>query len=200
MWRVLRWSAGLLACGVILVVFHAPMLAAAARAWMVNPPPAKADAIVLLGGDPNSRAFEAARLYHDGWAPMILVMSPKLRATDNLGVTIPQAELARRILLSNSVPAAAIQVRGADLTSTFAEVLTARAWLKESGGHSLLIPTGPFHSRRVRWVFRKSLGDSAQVTVTTIHPEVCEDWWRHEESLIDFQNELVKFAYYLLKY
>ena len=26
------------------------------------------------------------------------------------------------------------------------------------------------------------------------------DWWQHEEGLIAFQNEVIKFVYYRLKY
>ena len=202
----LRWrralhligSLGLLAG--LLFCFRSPILAGTARAWMVNSTPVKSDAIVVLGGDPNSRAFEAAKLYHAGWAPKILVMSPKLRATDSLGITISQADLTRRILLSNAVPEAAIQIRGTELTSTFSEAGIAQAWLRETGGDSLLIPTGPFHSRRVRWVFRRTLGPTTRLTVTSIHPEMCDQWWKQEESLIDFANEIMKFAYYLAKY
>jgi uncharacterized SAM-binding protein YcdF (DUF218 family) len=124
-------------------------------------------------------------------------MNPRLQATDRLGVTIFQGEMTRRIL-TNAVPLEAIQVRGTNLDSTFAEALTVKEWLKESGATSLIIPTGPFHSRRVRRIFHKILGDSARVTVRSIRPEVCRQWWQHEDSLIDFQNEVIKFAYYLV--
>jgi uncharacterized SAM-binding protein YcdF (DUF218 family) len=78
----------------LFVLFSAPpLLTGAAKAWMVNDPPVKADAIVVLGGGAQFRPFEAARLYHAGLAPAILVMNSELRATDRLGVTIPEAEL-----------------------------------------------------------------------------------------------------------
>jgi uncharacterized SAM-binding protein YcdF (DUF218 family) len=198
--RGLLWSAGLLAVMAALVLQRAPLLSGAAKAWMVNARLAKSDAIVVLGGDPNSRAFEAAQLYRAGWAPVVLVMSPKLQATDQLGITMTQAELTRRILLTNAVPASAIQIRGTNLESTFAEALATREWLKESGATSLLIPTGPFHSRRVQWVFHKTMGNSVRLTVRSIHPELCQQWWRNESSFIDFENEITKFAYYLVKY
>jgi uncharacterized SAM-binding protein YcdF (DUF218 family) len=182
-------------------VFRVPILRAAAGTWMINDPPAKADAIVILGGGANFRSFDAARLYQAGWAPLILVMNSELRATDRLGLTIPEAELVRRILLTNAVPAEAIQIVGTNLTSTRDEALTLREWLKDSHASSFLIPTGPFHSRRVRWVFRKAFGDAAtRLTVTSIDPKECQDWWQHERTLIDFQNEVVKFGYYLVRY
>jgi uncharacterized SAM-binding protein YcdF (DUF218 family) len=182
-------------------VFRAPLLRAAANAWMVNDPPAKADAIVVLGGGANFRSFEAARLYQAGWAPLILVMNSELRATDRLGLTIPEAELVRRILLTNAVPAGAIQVLGTNLISTHGEALTLRNWSAASRAPSFLIPTGPFHSRRVRWVFRKVFKNSpARFAVTSIDARQCQDWWQHEKVLIDFQNEVVKFGFYIIRY
>ena len=55
-------------------------------------------------------------------------------------------------------------------------------------------------SRRVRWVFRKNLGDTVRITVTSIRPEECRDWWMDEKALLDFQNEFVKFVLYRLRY
>jgi len=168
---------------------------------MVNDAPAKADAIVVLGGGANFRSFEAVRLYEAGWAPTVVVMNSELRATDRLGLTIPEAELVRRVLLSNAVPAAAIQIAGTNLTSTHDEALTLKAWAKGAHATSFLIPTGAFHSRRVRWVFRKAFRDAAaRFTVMSIEPDQCHDWWRHEKTLIDFQNEFLKYAYYRIRY
>jgi uncharacterized SAM-binding protein YcdF (DUF218 family) len=168
---------------------------------MVNDPPAKADAIVVLGGGANFRSFEAVRLYHAGWAPTILVMNSELRATDRLGLTIPESELVRRILLSNAIPAEVVQVVGTNLTSTHDEALTLKQWAGDAHATSVLIPTGTFHSRRVRWVFRKAFRDApTRLAVTSIAPEECRDWWKQEKTLIDFQNEVVKAGFYAIKY
>jgi uncharacterized SAM-binding protein YcdF (DUF218 family) len=199
---VVLWSCGLaVLLAAFCFVFRSPLLTGLAKAWMINDPPIKADAIVVLGGGANFRSFETVRLYQAGWAPLILVMNSELRATDRLGLTIPEAELVRRILLSNAVPAEVIQIVGTNLTSTYQEALTLREWSKDTHAASLLIPTGPFHSRRVRWVFRKVLRDAAaRLTVTSIDPTVCQDWWQHEKTLIDFQNEVVKFGFYVIRY
>jgi uncharacterized SAM-binding protein YcdF (DUF218 family) len=197
--RALKCAAGLLVVASLLFLLRAPLLSAVAEAWMVNASLEKSDAIVVLGGDPNSRAYEAVRLYRAGWAPLVLVMNTRLQATDRLGITMSQGNVARQIL-TNAVPTEAIQIRGTNLDSTFQEAQTVKQWLKESGATSVIIPTGSFHSRRVRWVFHKVLGDSARLTIRSIGPEVCHDWWQHEGSLMDFQNEVIKFAYYLAAY
>jgi len=201
---VVLWSGGLV---VLLAAFcfvcRAPLLRAAANAWMVNDPPVKADAIVVLGGGAQFRSFEAIRLYQAGLAPAILVMNSELRATDRLALTIPEAELVRRVLLTNAVPAEAIQLLGTNLTSTFEEALTVRAWMKTTGAKAILIPTDVFHTRRVRWIFRKEFrGAAVEFRVVTVPPGKysATNWWRFEEGLIAFQNEVIKFAYYHLKY
>jgi uncharacterized SAM-binding protein YcdF (DUF218 family) len=184
-----------------LYFFRSPLLTGMAKLWMVNDPPAPSDAIVVLGGGAQFRPFEAARLYHAGLAPAVLVMNPELRATDLAGLTIPEAELMRRVLLSNAVPAEAIHFLGTNLTSTHEEALTLKQWSKDAHAKSFLIPTGPFQSRRTKWVFRKAFRDpAARLIVTSIQPEACLDWWRDEKTLIDFQNEVVKDIYYHLKY
>ena len=183
------------------VVFRAPLLRSAANAWLVNDPAAKADAIVLLGGGIQFRPYEVARLYRLGLAPRILIMNSELTATDREEHTIPWQEMAQRILVRNGVPASAIEVAGKNLTSTYDEACTARDWCQGLHARGLLIPTGPFNARRTRWVFQKVLRHSdVQVRVLAIPSEHFSDWWRHEDSLIDFNNELVKFAMYLWKY
>jgi len=52
--------------------WRAPLLRGAARLWIVADAPAKADAIVILGGGLDSRPAEAARLFHAGFAQRIL--------------------------------------------------------------------------------------------------------------------------------
>jgi hypothetical protein len=73
----------------------------------------------------------------------------------------------------------------------------------ENQAKSVLIPTDLFHTRRVRWLFRKQLnGTGAQVHVHAITPKeyAASNWWRHEEGLIAFDTETLKYLYYRLKY
>lgn len=47
-------------------------------------------------------------------------------------------------------------------------------------------------------------GYAPEVLVANVKPGPREysrrDWWRHEERLISFQNEVIKFGYYHIKY
>src|ERR1035437_7695555 len=97
-----RLAAALLVLGVLLVasyVFRAPLLRAAADFWIVNQGVTQADAIVVLGGGLETRPFAAAKLYHEGLAPRILLMNVKLSPTTKLGITSPEKDLTRQVLV-----------------------------------------------------------------------------------------------------
>jgi uncharacterized SAM-binding protein YcdF (DUF218 family) len=184
-------------------VFRAPLLTAAATAWVVDEPVTKADAIVVLGGGLENRPFAAAKLFHDGLAPKILFMDVKLSPTTELGITLPEAELTRRVLLSNNVPETAIEAIGNGVTSTYDESRAVRAWVEKTGAKSIIISTDPFHTRRARWLFRKELkGTGARICLVAAarREYQASNWWQHEQGLIDFQNEFLKSVYYHCKY
>jgi uncharacterized SAM-binding protein YcdF (DUF218 family) len=158
---------------------------------------------VVLGGGVQNRPFEAARLYHGGSAPKILIASPKLRPTDEIGLTPGDTAVTRQILLKEGVPEAAISEFGMNVSSTYEEALALRDWVKQNGARKIVIVSDPFHSRRVKWLFRKELATTGAQVLTAVAPPLEYDssnWWKHEEGLIAFQNELIKYGLYRLKY
>jgi uncharacterized SAM-binding protein YcdF (DUF218 family) len=183
-------------------LFRAPLLTGYAKAWVVDDHLEKADAIVIPGGRPDLRAIEAARLYQQGLAPRILYMDVKLSPSSEMGIIPSEREQTRRLLLSNNVPESALTAIGHSVVNTHDESLAVRDWMASNGLHSIVIATDLSHTRRVRWLFRKELGASAQIRVHAIQPREygVTNWWQHEEGLIAFQNEFLKDAYYHLKY
>jgi uncharacterized SAM-binding protein YcdF (DUF218 family) len=170
---------------------------------VVNDPVTKADAIVILGGGLENRPFAAAKLFHDGVAPQILYMDVRLGPAEEMGITVPEKEQTRRILLSNNVPEAAMTEIGTNVASTYDESRAVRAWVEKSGAKTIIIPTDPFHTRRARWVFSKELRGTKTgihvIAVNAVHYRV-KDWWRHEEGWVAFQNEVIKYIYYRFNY
>jgi uncharacterized SAM-binding protein YcdF (DUF218 family) len=184
-------------------LFRAPILRGAAAVWIVNEPPAKADAIVVLGGGLEDRPFEAARLFHAGLAPKILFMDVRQGPAVKLGIVPSEAELTRKVLIRQGVPETNLVVVGESVTSTFNESVAVRNWIQSSGATRIIIPTGLFHTRRVRWLFRKQLRRTgARVVVRAVNsPQyTAMDWWRHEQGVMAFQNEVLKMAYYWMRY
>jgi uncharacterized SAM-binding protein YcdF (DUF218 family) len=204
-----RWRrfAGWLSIGCALLaagyVWRVPLLTGLARAWVVNDPATNADAIVVLGGGLENRPFAAAKMFHDGVAPLILYMDVRLSPAEELGLNLPEREQTRRILSSNGVPETAMMAIGHGVGSTYDESRAVREWAERSGAKSIIIPTDPFHTRRVHWVFSEQLRDAKTEThVVAINPVRyrTEAWWRQEEGVIAFQNEVVKYLYYRFEY
>lgn len=205
--RCLR-SVVLLSCGLVVLLstfyfLRSPILAGLARIWIVNDPLEKADAIVLLGGGLETRPFVAAKLYHAGYAPRILIARVKASPTDDLGLTTREQDTTRQILIKQGVPDAAIDEFGNDVQNTHDEAFGLRAWAATNYRARVIIPTDLFHTRRVRWLFRKqlkSMGTSVLVQAVPAREYTAADWWRNEHGLVAFQNEVLKFAYYWVKY
>jgi uncharacterized SAM-binding protein YcdF (DUF218 family) len=130
-------------------------------------------------------------------------MSVKLSPPEEIGVALSEGELTHRILLTNGIPDTAMSMIGGGVANTYDESKAVQAWMEKSGAKSIIIPTDVFHTRRVRWVFRKELRNTqAEIhVVATDSPRYkINDWGQHEEGLIAFQNELIKLLYYRLKY
>ena len=88
---------------------------------------------------------------------------------------------------------------GSNVASTYDESRAVRAWIEKSGAKTIIIPTDPFHTRRVRWVFSKELrGTKTAIHVVPVNPARyrVENWWRHEDGWVAFQNEVIKYLYY----
>jgi uncharacterized SAM-binding protein YcdF (DUF218 family) len=192
-------------CALLLAcyVFRAPLLTGVAQAWVVDEPVTNADAIVVLGGGLENRPFAAAKLFHDGVAPRILYTDVRLSPAEEIGVALPEKEQTHRILLSNGVPETAMTMIGRSVNSTYDESKAVQAWVEKSGAKSIIIPTDVFHTRRVRWVFRKELRNTkAEIhVVAVVSPRYkISDWWQHEQGVVAFQNEIIKSVYYHCKY
>ncbi|MGA9452519.1 MAG: YdcF family protein [Verrucomicrobiia bacterium] len=184
-------------------LFRVSLLTGLADAWVVNDPVTKADAIVILGGGLENRPFAAAKLFHDGVAPQILYMNVRFSPAEEMGIILPEREQTRRILLSNNVPETAMTMIGTNVASTYDESMAVRAWIEKSGAKTIIIPTDPFHTRRARWVFGRELENTkTEIHVVAINPVryQVKDWWRHEEGVIAFQNEAIKYLYYRFEY
>lgn len=196
----------LVVLGALLIagyVFRAPLLRGAASAWIVSDPLTKADVIVVLGGGPSTRPFEAARLFHQGLAPKILLTNPQPAPATQLGLTPANADLERSILLSENVPASCIFIAPEPVDSTYLEALAVRDWARTNGVKHVIIPTDIFQTRRARWVFRKQLkplGVQVMVEAVPVREYAATNWWQHDDGVVAFQNELLKYAYYRVKY
>ncbi|MEM7010356.1 MAG: YdcF family protein [Verrucomicrobiota bacterium] len=188
-------------------IFHPQLLSAAGRSWIKNEAQDSADAILVLGGGVETRPFRAAELYNEGVATKMGVLDPKPMPTSELGFNPDHTDLTLKILGAKGVPESAIEVIGDNVDSTWDEVEAVRAWIESQPDseriQSVLIPTDPFHTRRVDWLFEKQLADfNVEIYVVPVVPPNYrpEDWWKSEGGVIRFQNELIKYVFYRINY
>src|SRR5262249_52704792 len=182
---------------------RASILRGVADLWVISDALDRADAIVILGGRLDVRPFAAAALYKRGLAPHVLFSRPRPGPIDALQLLPKQTDLTRQILGKLGVPEDAMVEFGDGVSSTYEEARALVDWVRSSGARSLIVPTDIFTSRRTRWIFRGQLAPmGVHVMVQSVEPPEykLDDWWRNEYGLIEFQNEIIKFVYYHLKY
>jgi uncharacterized SAM-binding protein YcdF (DUF218 family) len=173
------------------------------RAWMVSDPVVPADAVAVLGGGLETRPFAAADLYKRGIARRIVLAGVRLSPTEKLAILPSHVELNRTVLLKLDVPPAAIGTFGSDVSNTFEEARALVQWGKANGIRDIIVPTEIFSSRRVRWILNKEAAASGvRIHVLALAPLEyhVDDWWRHAEGVVTFQNELIKYLYYRTRY
>lgn len=153
---------------------------------VVSVPMEKADALIVLGGEPLARPQEAARLYRQGVAPKVFVTG------------LGDAARNRQILMASGVPGSVITME-TKATSTFTNATLLKPLLEAAGVHTALIITSPFHTRRALATFQKVIpGISFGVTEASI------SWWKRKEGRGDVNRfaivEFIKTLEYWLFY
>lgn len=184
-------------------VAREPILRSFTHMWVIDEEYAKADITVVLGGGANTRTFAAAQAYNDGYVKRILIPNVKKSPIAELGLIKTEAELCFGVVSSERVPESAISFFGEDVSSTWEELSSLKEWALSNEVSSILLFTEFPYTRRLRWVADKVFADhEIDVFVSAIDAlDFTEDnWWSEESGLISFQNEVVKYVIYLVKY
>jgi uncharacterized SAM-binding protein YcdF (DUF218 family) len=196
----------LFACIVILALWAwrkpGTLLRGAADLWIVSDEPAPADAIAVLGGGLEYRPFAAADYYRRGLAPKILISNIGATPAERLGVLQSHVRANSEVLQKLGVPTAAIESFGDHPSDTFAEATALHEWAVRNGAHRIIVPTDIFATRRLRWTLHHVFGNDAAILVPAVNPPeyLRDNWWKNERGVIGFQNEVMKYLYYRLKY
>lgn len=200
-----RWRL-MLAAGSMLILLYAtsgrtlPLLAR----WLdVGGPPQKADAVVLLGGDANTRPFVAAALVHGGWAPKIILNTTVDHPNEASG-EVPRAfDINRKVLEYGGVPPERIVRLETAAATTFDEASAVARYLADHPAKNLLVVTEGPHTRRSRWIVQRVLADQPVEIAMVSAPSDefdSENWWRSEDGFLFVVSEYFKFFYYGLRY
>ena len=175
-------------CAVVYVARH-PILRFTAESWIVNEPAAHADAILVLGDDNfyGDRATEAAQLFRQGVAPVVVASGRRLRPGAGM------SELIEHDLIERGVPKENVLRFPHDADNTREEAVALRRLAKEKGWKSVVVVTSNYHTRRVRYIFQKVFSPGAAVSVASARDGDFdpEHWWERRKSVKEFLGELV---------
>ena len=201
-WRRLRrgaWCLGILAVlALALVLAHRFLLVGFARGFRVDDP-APSDALIVLLGGVDHRPSQAAALYREGLAPLVLLGTSAAdpgRGFDETGAT-------REVLIRLGVPRKAIRFLPGRVTSTREEALRVREFARSHPMRRVTIVTSAFHTARARWIFRKVLaGTGVDVRMAAARVPAFDetDWFRKDEGLTNYFNEAMKTLFYRIAY
>jgi hypothetical protein len=184
-------------------VARAPLLREAADLWIVSDTITPADVAVVLGGGLDVRPFAAAELYHKGLVKTVLVSQVANSPAVAIGATPGHTEANRQVLLKLGVPAEAIETFGSLNRNTKEEALALLEWTERHGSRAVIIPVGVFETRRVRWTFQHEFArQPVRIMIAPVGAlqDTRTNWWTNELAILSFQNEILKFIYYRLKY
>jgi uncharacterized SAM-binding protein YcdF (DUF218 family) len=211
--RATTWAGRIRRLGVLVLVLtglgagawlaREPLLRGLADLWIVSDALAPADAVVVLGGQIEVRPFAAADLYQRGLVRKVLLSSNVEGRAVVIGGAQGHMEANRRVLLTLGVPENAIETFGQGNSSTSDEVTALRQWTERHEASSIIIPTEPFATRRVRWAMHRAFADrDIRILVLSVDPPgyTRTEWWKSAAGLITFQNEVMKYIYYRLNY
>ncbi len=192
--RIACFSILFLLLGAFLGVFLS------AGAWLVvQDPLGPAQAIVVLSGRMPDRAIEAARLYRQDAAPRVWVSQPVSPAEHLAEMNIPfvgEDFYNQRVLLAQGVPADATRILPDPSANTAQEVEQIARLARQDGMSAVIIVTSAPHTRRVRAIWKRLVGDAPQLIVR--HP--VDDsfdgahWWRNTQDALDFVREWLGLA------
>jgi len=179
----------------LLLAFHRPLLSAAGRFLIVADPLEHADVIVVLsGGRADERVGQAAVLFKEGLAPLILLSGGE----SLMGISVP--DLLRRQALAHGVPASALLYE-ASSTSTAEQARFLRPRLEGRGARRAIVVTSSYHTRRTRLLFRRTFaGSPVDIRVSPVQQDWFrpEDWWTRDQDTETVVLEYIKLTLALI--
>jgi uncharacterized SAM-binding protein YcdF (DUF218 family) len=198
-----RWRWLLAFAAVVLIAFLL-------RGWWLPPvgqfldisePPAKVDAVMVLGGNINTRPFVAAALVKTGRAQRVLLATIKPPYGSGDGFGVAEHELTKKILLARGVRAGLIVLLAGECNSTEDEANALARFLDNEPGLRVAIVTSNFHTRRTRLLLARVLGERMQQITFVGAPTDgfdTETWWQDEEGVVTYSTEYMKLLQAML--
>jgi uncharacterized SAM-binding protein YcdF (DUF218 family) len=193
----------LLAAAAIFYGMRASLLPCAARWLDVGERPAKADYVLVLGGDVNVRPLVAAALVRAGLAKTVLVSHVDFPPGGDDGIVKPQHKTVCEVLRRRGVPEQNITVLGHRNRVTYDEATSLATYLSAAPQARVLVVTSNYHTRRARWIFRQVFGErmaSISFVSAPVDSFSADNWWQNQEGFTTILGENIKILGSLLFY
>lgn len=167
--------------------------------WLVRPDELQhARAIVVLSGVTPYRAMEAAKIYHEGWAPEVWLLKDAETREDaalaKLGISHPDEQFYDEAVLEHlNVPKQAIRILEPPTTNTVSEIYRIADELRKENADRVILVTSPFHTRRCKQIWHKVVGDHPQVVLRLAsgEPSDPDHWWQNTQEVQDVTHEVL---------
>ncbi len=181
------------AAAALLLALAAVFTDAPARWLVTRDPPRRADAVIVLAGDPDyERTKTGARLVLDGQARLLVLTGGEPGPGDS-------AQSLRDVALRAGVPAARIRLEQVS-HSTHESLEAVRTILEQEGVRRAIVVTSPYHQRRAAWAARHSL-HGIEILSQPAEPSAwkAEGWWKTARGRRTVVGEYLKLVYYVLR-
>jgi uncharacterized SAM-binding protein YcdF (DUF218 family) len=165
--------------------------------WLVKEDPLrKADAIVVLSGNFPTRAMEAAKLYHEGYAKEIWLTHPGTRSDPmkQFGVRYPSEDDCNyQVLRKQGVPAKSIHILETSILNTADELDVISAALQDTGSQSVIVVTDKPHTRRVHTLWKEFDADRGNAIVRGVSDGSYNPsrWWKAPGGTTQVRHEVL---------
>jgi len=205
-----RPSRRILAAVAVVAAILLPITYAARHAGVrlvAEDPLATADAIVVLAGTRMERPLEAADLYREGWAPVVVLTGETRdggeRAIAARGLHYPRGpELVRDVYVKIGIPERAILVAPGEHDSTADEARTLTGLASQRRWNRVIVVTSKLHTARAGYVMRRALGGlrvDVRLRASRYDRADPEHWWRSREDIRFVLFEWQKVLLYVLQ-
>jgi uncharacterized SAM-binding protein YcdF (DUF218 family) len=175
----------------LLYVARQPLLRFAGEFWVVDEPAAQSDALIVLGDDNYAadRAFQAAGLYREGVAPVVVASGRMLR--QNVSI----ADVMEHDLESFGVPAKSIVKLTHKAQNTREEAAEVARLIQARGWKRVLVVTSNYHARRARFIYERILPESVSLRVSGARDSEFDPsrWWETRQGQKLFFSELAGY-------
>ena len=142
--------------------------------------PKKADVIFLPGSEEGALAKTAAKLYHQGFAPLIVPSGKYAKWTGETLVKEFETESDHfaKILMEEGVPERAI-LKEREATYTYQNAINTRKLLDEIGIEvkTAILCCQAFHARRSKLYYQILFPDTEILVCPTVTKEISRDNW-----------------------